>query len=183
MRQSARKLLRSAIAIAAISLAAAFNRPALSAPTCPARSAAMSVVGWLVARADAVTIHRYSSVNGNLVEADGYPKTSTDQSFVNAVLHLTGSYVRWNGYNSRSPFGSFYYPNWGAWYAKYEVHSGPDVHYVWMWRSYWRNPGSLLAFTFADMAQGTDSKGQHQGEHDFCMTSVPVWVVNRLQPS
>lgn len=157
MGLSARRLMRLGIVVGAIALTMTSPRPTQAKVTCPARSAAMPVVSWLVDHIDSVTVHHLTSQNDSLVEVDGYPKTSTDPAFINAVLSLTGSYVPWNGYDSPSPFGSFYYPRWGNWYAEYELRTSQEVYYAWMWRSARYNRERLLVFTFSDMETGTDS--------------------------
>lgn len=143
----------------------------------------MPVVSWLLNQIDSVTVHHFNLVNNQLVEVSGYPTTTADPNFIKGVLNLTGTYVKWNGYDAPSPFGYFYYPNWGSWYAEYELRVGQAVYSVWMWRSRRYNTGSLLVFTFSDMAQAADSSGQHAGQHDFCMTAVPVWSIRRLESS
>ncbi len=181
MRFSGRRAARVVLCIAAIGLTTMFNRPALAAANCPARSAAMPVVSWLLGQIDSVTIHHLTLVNNQLVEVSGYPVTTAEPKFLNGLLNLTGTYVKWNGYDAPSPFGSFYYPNWGNWYAQYELRVGPAVYSVWMWRSYRFNTGMLLVFTFKDMLQSADGSGQHTGDHDFCMTAVPLWSIRRLE--
>src|SRR5689334_23135543 len=112
MGSVSQRVLQLGIVIVVIGLVFGMPRPSLAAVTCPARSAAMPVVRWLVDRLDSVTIHRFQVVNGSLVEPAGYPKTSADPAFLKGVLSLSGSYVRWNGYDSPSPFGAFYYPRY-----------------------------------------------------------------------
>jgi hypothetical protein len=172
-----------AIGVMIISLVAVHPEPAVAAPNCPAKSAAMPVVSWLLGQVDSVTVHHFNLVNNQLVEASGYPITTADPDFLQRLLNLTGSYVKWNGYDAPSPFGYFYYPNWGSWYAQYELHVGGAVYSIWMWRSRRYYTGSLLVFTFSDMAQAADGSGQYAGQHDFCMTAVPVWSLNRLESS
>ncbi len=174
-------LLCLGMTLAAVGLMGSGFRSVRAMPACPARSAAMPVVSWLVDHLDSVTVHRFGVVEGNLVEVGGYPKTSTDPAFLSRVLSLSGSYVRWNGYDSPSPFGAFYYPRWGNWYTELELHVDSAAYYVWMWRSERYNRGRLLVFTFADLDVGTDSQGQHAGEHNFCMASLPVAVIERLE--
>jgi hypothetical protein len=181
MRMMVRRFIRLGIGIVIIGLALAPPKPGLAAVSCPPKSAAIPVVSWLINQLDSVTIHRFSVLNGRQVEVRGYPKTSTDPAFLEGVLNLTGAYVQWNGYNSPSPFGAFYYPRWGDWFAQYELRTGQDVYFVWMWRSTRYNRARLLVFTFADLQSSTDSQGQHEGQHHFCMTAVPVWVIERLE--
>ncbi len=157
-----------------------FGHPAQALAACPARSDSIPVVSWLLNHIDSVTVHRFRWPSGGLTEEPGYPKVVNDPTVLNNLLHLTGSYVPWNGYDSNTTFGDFYYPTSGSWYDEYELHADGTVYPLWIGRSELHNTRNVLAFLFRDMQANADANGQHMGNHHFCMASVPLVKLGQL---
>jgi hypothetical protein len=140
----------------------AFLTTLISQPTpaaalsCPAGKS-IPVVSWLM-----------NHLDGALIK--GIPVT--EKPLLDTILNLHGVPVPWNGYLSPSPFGPFGYPNNGAWLDTFLLFSDGERYELWFWHSDRLVTDRVLVFMFKDMEYRTDGKGQHNGQHDFCMANV-----------
>lgn len=171
------------IAIAALIVGFVHSSTVIASVKCPS-GPTVPVVSWLTQHIDSVTAHYLWWRPGNSLSPVRYGGTAvhTDAKFINGLLSLTGAYVKWNGYNSATPFGDFTYPRDGEWYEWYEIRTGQNVYQIWIWSPLKYTQDARLVFTFADMQQTTDGHGQHMGEHDFCMASVSRSAINKFDP-
>src|SRR5690348_13045179 len=102
MRRYILAFAQLALLVCVVGLNFTIYQPTHAMEDCPEKSRAMPVISWLVAHIDSVTVRRFKVVNGESVEAEGYPKTTENPQFINNLLTLIGSFVQWNGYDSPS---------------------------------------------------------------------------------
>lgn len=132
------------------------------AASCPG-GRSIPVVSWLM-----------NHIDGALVNE----RPVIEQDRLNDILLLTGRPVSWNGYNTPSPFGEFYYPQNGHWRSMYLLVVDGNRFELWFWHSDVALTDRVLAFMFEDMQY---SDAHHYGQHHFCMANVALADLERIE--